>query len=362
MTETKEIARLPMPEYVVLAGGGTRGYAYLGALLVLHDTMVREGVSSGLQSLRGAAGTSVGSAYALMLCCGLEPLIGMLRVVRKIDPQRVIKTLSLSNVEETRAVFAIDMFREHLNDILDVAGIPRTVTYRQLFEHTGRWLSVNVTNLTRNAMEVHDHAKTPDMSVVASVLTSMAIPCMFPPQNLPGSDAIYCDGGIIQNLMFPHPDFPVEKTLAFQFPTFIDFQAPATQGPKRPFATMAAGFIDFLKYGFQVMSLAASAQSIMQVSAFTPEERKRLVTIESGATLGIDFRITHKKRLEMVKSGCASMRAYIQDHMKIEKPLPGVSMYEVISVFAFSVLDACMREPWGIDALKAMMTAIKNSK
>lgn len=192
-------------------GGGVLGIAYLPVIRELE----RQGV---LQAATGFAGTSAGAITASLLALGAN--------ASKIDqitrttawsrfPGRELAVRKLARLITLLGWNSLDYPRSWLGEQVVSLGWPPEVTFRDLFEQTGRRLYVPATEESRGKIVVFGPEATPDLPIAAAVLASMAIPIYWPPVEISGER--YSDGGLTMN----HPmdvfaAAPVESVLGLR--------------------------------------------------------------------------------------------------------------------------------------------------
>lgn len=152
---------------LVLSGGGTRGFAHIGALQALEEAGVHIDVISG---------TSVGSIVGALYADGYSPP-EMLQLFRK---NRVIQLSRLT------------FFRKGM---LSLTGLKKKINRyirAKTFEELQRPLYVTVTNLHRGEVE-YAHSGPLAERIVASA----TIPILFAPVRI--KEELYVDGAVIDN-------------------------------------------------------------------------------------------------------------------------------------------------------------------
>jgi NTE family protein len=152
---------------LVLSGGGTRGFAHIGALQALEEAGVRVDVISG---------TSVGSIVGALYADGYSPP-EMLELFRK---NRVIQLSRLT------------FFRRGM---LSLGGLKKKITkyiQARTFEELERPLYVTVTNLQRGAVEYAHEGP-----LAEKIVASATIPILFAPVTI--KQEYYVDGAVIDN-------------------------------------------------------------------------------------------------------------------------------------------------------------------
>lgn len=181
-------------DYLALEGGGVKGFAYVGALEVLERHRP-------LCELRVVAGTSAGAVTALLLA--LRADVRRLGEILAATPwhrfgspawQLSYRWLRLA---VTGGLHSSAFPERWLRRTVRGFGLHDSVSFRDLSRTTGVDLRVAVTNEDLARAEIHSPQTTPSLSVVRSVLASMAIPVWWPPVEING--ARYSDGGTTWN-------------------------------------------------------------------------------------------------------------------------------------------------------------------
>lgn len=153
---------------VVLSGGGSRGYAHIGALHALYE--------KGLQ-INGLSATSAGALIGAFICDGFHPT--------------EIKEIVLK--EEPKVAFNLMGFKNGLLSLEAVKKFIKKHLRSKNIEQLRIPFYVSVTNLLNSEQTIFNEGPILDVISAAS-----AIPVLFPPviiNNIP-----YADGGIINNL------------------------------------------------------------------------------------------------------------------------------------------------------------------
>ena len=116
--------------YLVFSGGGSKGMAFCGTMLVLHE-MQRAGVFDASR-LKGAIGCSIGSMFALACVMGLPPKPVLESVFGEhllddMEPDMDLSSLYHTNALDTGDVLFIVLTVLHLNALVFYTLIPLTI-------------------------------------------------------------------------------------------------------------------------------------------------------------------------------------------------------------------------------------------
>lgn len=156
---------------LVLSGGGTRGFAHLGAIKALEENNIKPDIISGV-----SAGSIVGALYA-----------------DGQDAEKALKALISKNL----LGFLKPMIP--LNGLIKMTGFEKTLNKTlkaKTFDELKTPLIIHAVNINTNEYTCFDKG-----NLVQAIMASSSIPVVFPPVKI--GQYQYLDGGIINN-------FPVE--------------------------------------------------------------------------------------------------------------------------------------------------------
>ena len=183
------------PNILVISGGGSKGIAFIGIL-----TALQENTTFNINNINILSGSSVGGIISTAICLGytveemknwflstdftkLCPSIYNSEYSQKILPL-IYKSYSLSSGLEINEIIK-KMFSIKNYD-------PDTLTFKQLYEITGKLLILSGSNLTSKKCNYFSHIKTPDMNVLTATLITSRIPYVFP--HIKYNNNVYVDG------------------------------------------------------------------------------------------------------------------------------------------------------------------------
>lgn len=209
-----------MVDTVVLAGGGLRGLALLGALQQRQDT-------GELDAVRTYAGTSVGAIIAYLLIIGFTPIE---LFVFFYEPEGVVFFRQVTQVDVSlvwRANGLIDMnvIADALN-VLTRRKLDAVPTLQSLHDRFQKDLICVTFHQTRNRTEMLRRETHGDLSCVDALCRSAALPFLFTPVR--DATGLYLDGAISHNfpvdLVMKLPT--VRNVLAIRTHCAADYQIP----------------------------------------------------------------------------------------------------------------------------------------
>lgn len=328
-------------KYLVFSGGGAAGYGHGGAIIGLSEQP-----EFSFNNIKGVAGASIGALAALM-------------VSLKYSPEEIANKLTNFNIKaikEERCVarklfrlfnhygyYKSDVIYKMISSLLKEktrAINPENVTFIDLknlgcidlYIVTTKIYKENETPIGKEKIFSPD--KTPDTSVIAAMLASMAEPGYFQQVRLKkinkgkfilnNDGDLFGDGGIVNNFpidIFDKPKFmpmdpeisvnPNTLGLALLYESKIDdethhiIKTPLKDSHPLEFTE---GLINALQLRNKKANLEKS------------ENRKRTVQIDRLGISASDFDISDKVKRALVESGRQAVNRYFAAHRNKLKP------------------------------------------
>lgn len=194
---------MSIPDSLVLGGGGIRVIAYHGALVELDKAQL-------LTNIKHYYGVSAGAMVCVLLAANytMDELGVLLKNMDFLAFQNITADILL-DILDTLGADEGNQMKIKICDFLAAKNIPRTITFSQFTELTGKHLHIYATNLN-NVSFVHFSAETtPELEVVHAVRISMSVPGWITPSRFPDNRCILVDGGMYNN--YPFDCVPAEK-------------------------------------------------------------------------------------------------------------------------------------------------------
>lgn len=176
---------------LVLSGGSFKGFAYIGVIKALKEFGI-------LENLKVFVGTSIGAIFALLL--SLNSYIEEIEeLINKIDFNNLFN-YNIKNLYCNYGLNTGDNILNLLSDFIVKKNYSSDLTFKELYDKTGKTLIINASNITNKKREVFDYLATPNMNILTAVRMSISIPFIFTPVIY--NDKYYVDGGIIDSFMY----------------------------------------------------------------------------------------------------------------------------------------------------------------
>lgn len=196
--------KIPKINNIVFAGGGVKGFAYIGVYQALKRLDILD--------LKEISAVSVGSIFSLALVLDYQPeeLYSFITtfeydMVKSFDFLHALDNWGIENGNKFM-LFIQALFR-HKTQVNDL-------TFQELYDRCHIKFTVAATNLTANQLIYFNHINTPNHSVLFAVRKSFALPLMITP--IKDGDDLFVDGGVLNN--FPIDQLPnSEHTMGFCF-------------------------------------------------------------------------------------------------------------------------------------------------
>jgi NTE family protein len=172
---------------IVFAGGGLKGWAYIGSLKVLKEYNIYENIEH-------VAGVSVGSLFALLFILQIDPDF-LLDFIINLNFKDYID-IDIDNIIINQSILQGEKFTDILKQIISFKIDP-DITFADLKRHSKIMFTVNALNITDSKLEYFNYKLTPNIKLIDAIRASSCLPLIFPSYRI--NDKYYFDGGICNN-------------------------------------------------------------------------------------------------------------------------------------------------------------------
>lgn len=318
-----------------------RGVAYAGVLKELAATYGLDFFSRS-RCIRHCIGTSIGALFAALVVAGVMPS----ELEAQVMSRDLASVVAVGDVSQLVTVFKSWGLASSaaLEDWVDGALAQklgkRGLTMADLYEATSVKLTVVVTNITDNCAEYWSHETHPDKRVCEAVVTSMALPPVFPPRTIKRvvrsaaglpcrqlstlplrvgdtvrtpdgmygvvsavdgdradlqviEDVLYVDGGIRDNFAIAHAEVPPEQVLGLK----------VTWNCARDIRTLD-------KYCARLAYCALSVAEEAATRSLDPRLKARICSCDVGDISTVDFNLGPSVVSELLFRGFRAARAF----------------------------------------------------
>jgi predicted acylesterase/phospholipase RssA len=205
------------PISLVLAGGGVRALAHVGAI----TRLVQE---KHLDTVTHYAGSSAGAIVAALMAAQytIKELFEYMMQLNLRDFAKDGLVKEGVNLVKTYGIHDNSKLEQSVEQGI-AAKLGSNATFRQLKTRTGNTLVVTATNLSTSQTDVFSAEKTPDMVISKAIRLSADIPLFFTSCEHDG--CVYTDGGLLNNLpidLVPTPTLAINLTSSGVLPRRIN--------------------------------------------------------------------------------------------------------------------------------------------
>lgn len=185
-----------MHKYLSFAGGGTRGFAYIGALEALCEWYGAEAFS---REIRGCVGTSAGAVAALIAVLGMDMREMRSHIAPVLQsPHAIAPCLDLNLFLSKYGLDNGEALRSIIRNLIHVAGLSPRATLGDVYRLLGKQLVCCTTNLATGRARYLSPHSAPNMEVADAVFMSMCVPFLFTPVQHEGD--LHVDGALSENV------------------------------------------------------------------------------------------------------------------------------------------------------------------
>ena len=173
---------------LVLSGGSSKGYTYIGLLRALEEKKI-------IGDVKNFLGTSVGAIFASLFSMGFsyEELITFCS--RKFELEDVGLDYLLEDYGLCSGNEIIDFFTEVIGKRYN-----KDITFKELHRKVGNTLYICVSNLNEHKIEYLCHKTTPDMKITDAIRFAITLPYIFTAKS--HNNNIFMDAVLVSNISF----------------------------------------------------------------------------------------------------------------------------------------------------------------
>ena len=187
-----------MYKNIVLSGGSSKGYSYVGVLQSLEKNNI-------IQNIENFLGTSVGSIFATLFSMGFT----YIELIKYLNDTFEIEDINIENLLENFGVCSGIEIVNFIEKIIE-NKYKKDITFKELNFLRNNTLIICVTDLKKHKIEYLSHKNYPDMKVVDAIRFAITLPYIFCIKKY--NKKIFMDGGLIQNISFYN--FEPKETLS----------------------------------------------------------------------------------------------------------------------------------------------------
>lgn len=284
---------------LVFKGGGVLGIAYAGAIKVLENNNV-------LQGIERVAGTSAGAITAMLVSLRYNA----------DEIKSIVNATSFKSFEDGKNIFRIftkyglysgDAALSWIQGNITQKGFAAGATFRDFKNKGCRELRVFATDLNEMGLRAFSFDTTPDVPVAEAVRASMSIPMFFKAWRFSNNNPdnhIYVDGGMIYNYpidTFDQGGVPNPETIGCYLAN-LNKVSKAND----------LGYNELLTYVKLTFETILDAQVINFQN--DPEQQKRSIVIDDLGISATNFDLSKDQEDALYNSGIKYATQYLSGH------------------------------------------------
>jgi predicted acylesterase/phospholipase RssA len=188
-----------MYKNIVLSGGSSKGYSYIGVLKSLEENNLYD-------SLENFLGTSVGSIFATFLAMKFK----YKELIIYTQKTFILEDINIENLLEH---FGVCSGIEIINFVEEVISkkYKTNITFKELNFLRNNNLIICVTDLKKHELKYLSHKNYPDMKIIDAIRFAITLPYIFTLKRTL-DDEVFMDGALIENISFYN--FKPKETLS----------------------------------------------------------------------------------------------------------------------------------------------------
>ena len=201
-------------KHLVISGGGSIGFSYLGAIEYLSDNGFLN-----MENIESIYATSIGAIISVMLSLKYDcPTIRKYVIER---PWKDLFKLSAKQIMETytnKGLYDIKVTEKTFKPLLEAKDLSINITLKEFYEYSQKDIHFFVFDLNSYKTVEITHTEYPDLLLIKAIYMSCSLPGIFIPTIMDGKCLI--DGGPLANYplnycLRDHPN--KEEVLGFNF-------------------------------------------------------------------------------------------------------------------------------------------------
>lgn len=184
---------MPPIKHLVISGGGTLGFQFLGALKKLNQEKYWN-----ITDIESIYSTSIGSLIAVFLCLNYDWETLLKYVIErpwqeafKIKASQIIDSYYKKGLYDTKLAEII------CKPLFEAKDLTLSTTLKDLYEYSKIDLHIFTFNINNFETVELSHSLFPELTIVQAITMSCGLPGIFMPTMI--DDCCYIDGGVMAN-------------------------------------------------------------------------------------------------------------------------------------------------------------------
>jgi len=268
---------------LLICGGGFKFFYLVGALKYLTETNI-------ISNIKEYIGVSAGSMLALLFVLGYSTH-DLHNFFLEFNFERLISP-DIDTFFDNKGLDNGEIKRISIEQFLRRKKIKPDITFLELFEITKIKLSMIVSNISKNELEIINHETYPDMLVTTGITMTTSLPILFEPVIY--NNNYYVDGGVFDN--YPIEMFDREELLGINMTyTFdnLDFN------------------VDFFNYFIKLLTLSWHFKNYNK-SVIYKEKTIDIKTTNTNEL--VDPNVTLEERIKRIQHGYNTAQKHFEEY------------------------------------------------
>lgn len=274
----------------ILAGGGVRGTAYVGALKALEEKNI---------TMSGIAGSSAGAVIASLLAVGYT-YSEIKELLYSVNYQS-FKDLYIP-LGKDFGFFKGDEVYNWIKDKIEkkVYGQEKKENLSPVtFKDIDKELVIIATDISYAEFKEYNKIKTPDAEIASAVRSSISLPGFFKP--VWENDRCLVDGDVINNF----PLWKIESDIISNTNLkVLEFRLESSQKPRE-----IENIFDYLN---AIVDTNYDGATKLLEQEFGENDQFEIIRIDTGSTKVIDFGVSEAEKQKLIEDGYNAVRKYFE--------------------------------------------------
>ena len=157
-------------ETLVFSGGGSRGFALLGAIKAIEEKNLKS-------DIKYTFGTSIGSLFGLLFT-----LYNYQEIYSKVYSfsYENYQSIDIINFFNNYGLDNFSKIKKFITSVLSDSNISPDITFQEHFDKTGIVLIIDAVCLNTQSGTYFHYLAFPDMPIITAIEASMSLPFIFP--------------------------------------------------------------------------------------------------------------------------------------------------------------------------------------
>ena len=174
-------------ENIIFAGGGFKGWAYIGTIKALNELM-------DFKNIKSVTGVSVGSVFGLFYILGIKWEY-LLEYFMELNIKEYLD-IDIDNLFINQSLLHGKKLKESIKQIISNKIDPE-ITFKDLKRYSKILFTTCALNINKQQLEYFNVSLTPDVKIIDAILASCSLPLLLPSYKI--GDSFYYDGGCCNN-------------------------------------------------------------------------------------------------------------------------------------------------------------------